>query len=81
MKQQSNLGSDPHPSIPSGELRCACGSLLARCRPGWIELKCRRCKRSILLRLAGDAMPQCEHGAMIYDARLVGDDERGEGLG
>lgn len=29
------------------ELRCACGSLLARYVDGKVELKCRRCKRTI----------------------------------
>jgi len=28
-------------------LRCACGSLLARHVPGGVELKCRRCKRTV----------------------------------
>lgn len=74
MKQQRSRASSA-PSPPLDELRCACGSLLARCRPGWIELKCRRCKRSILLRLTGDALPLCTDGAMIYDAHLVSDGE------
>lgn len=30
-------------------LRCACGSLLARYVAGAIELKCRRCKRTVLV--------------------------------
>jgi hypothetical protein len=29
-----------------GELRCGCGSLLARLVGGAVELKCRRCKRT-----------------------------------
>ena len=29
-----------------GDLRCACGSLLARCVGDEVELKCRRCKRT-----------------------------------
>jgi hypothetical protein len=29
-----------------GELRCGCGSLLARLVGGEVELKCRRCKRT-----------------------------------
>ena len=32
-------------------LRCACGSLLARYAPGGIELKCRRCKRTVVVAL------------------------------
>lgn len=31
------------------ELRCLCGSLLARRVPGGVEVKCRRCKRSVVL--------------------------------
>jgi hypothetical protein len=34
-------------------LRCACGSLLARYVAGKIELKCRRCKRTVLVPLDG----------------------------
>jgi phage FluMu protein Com len=34
------------------ELRCACGSLMARVTTAGVELKCRRCKRVVLLPLA-----------------------------
>ncbi|HEU4583622.1 MAG TPA: hypothetical protein VFS67_35430 [Polyangiaceae bacterium] len=37
---------------PSGEgeaHRCTCGSLLARLVAGGVELKCRRCKRIVVL--------------------------------
>jgi hypothetical protein len=30
----------------SGEVRCGCGSLLARVVADSVELKCRRCKRT-----------------------------------
>ncbi len=33
------------------ELRCGCGSLLARRVSGGVELKCRRCKRTLILPL------------------------------
>lgn len=33
------------------ELRCLCGSLLAKLVPGGVELRCRRCKRSITIPL------------------------------
>jgi len=33
------------------ECRCACGSLLARLVPGGVEVKCRRCKRTLVLPL------------------------------
>jgi phage FluMu protein Com len=31
------------------ELRCHCGSLMARVTPRGIELKCRRCKRVVVV--------------------------------
>jgi len=34
------------------ELRCQCGSLLARVTSKGIELKCRRCKRILLIPLS-----------------------------
>ncbi|WP_152629567.1 hypothetical protein [Haliangium ochraceum] len=36
-----------------GVLRCECGSLLARYVPGGVELKCRRCKRLIIIPVTG----------------------------
>jgi hypothetical protein len=36
-------------------LRCSCGSLLARLVPDGVELKCRRCKRQIIVPLNGRA--------------------------
>jgi hypothetical protein len=35
---------------PRGDdFRCCCGSLLARLTPHGVQLKCRRCKRTILV--------------------------------
>lgn len=34
-------------------LRCFCGSLLARLVPDGVELKCRRCKRQVVVPLQG----------------------------
>jgi phage FluMu protein Com len=34
--------------------RCACGSLLARLVPDGLELKCRKCKRQIVVPLTED---------------------------
>jgi phage FluMu protein Com len=34
--------------------RCACGSLLARVVRNGLELKCRKCKRQIVVRLTED---------------------------
>ncbi|WP_437594116.1 hypothetical protein [Sorangium sp. So ce1000] len=33
-------------------VRCGCGSLLARYVPGGVELKCRRCKRVVVVPIA-----------------------------
>jgi hypothetical protein len=39
---------------PAADCRCLCGSLLARMVEGAVELKCRRCKRTLLVPLSGD---------------------------
>jgi phage FluMu protein Com len=42
---------------PSGDrraikpFRCLCGRMLARLVPGGVELKCRRCKRQVIVPL------------------------------
>ncbi|HZN58493.1 MAG TPA: hypothetical protein VFD71_10505 [Planctomycetota bacterium] len=38
----------------SGEVRCGCSSLLARLVVEGLELKCRRCRQTVVLRLALD---------------------------
>jgi len=43
---------------PDG-LRCHCGSLLARLVEGGVELKCRRCKRVVVIPLE-DERPRRE---------------------
>jgi phage FluMu protein Com len=37
------------------DCRCLCGSLLARVVEGAVELKCRRCKRTLRVPLAEEA--------------------------
>lgn len=40
------------PTLPtSADCRCACGSLVARLVEGGVELKCRRCKRTLVVAL------------------------------
>ena len=39
------------PASPPGDCRCLCGSLLARLSEAGVELKCRRCKRILLVAL------------------------------
>jgi phage FluMu protein Com len=40
---------------PERELRCGCGSLMARLTRSGLELKCRRCKRLVVVPVSGDA--------------------------
>jgi len=46
--------SDRSPSHSAGDCRCDCGSLLGRWVDGGVELKCRRCKRTLWLALETD---------------------------
>lgn len=46
MKKEANKKS------PAKPLRCLCGRLLARIVPEGVELKCRRCKRQLVLPMA-----------------------------
>ena len=36
-------------TTPERDLRCECGSLMARITPAGLELKCRRCKRVVVV--------------------------------
>jgi hypothetical protein len=42
-----------HGAAAGGALRCTCGSMLARYVPGGVELKCRRCKRTLIVPVEG----------------------------
>jgi hypothetical protein len=44
-------------------LRCHCGSLLARLVPEGVEIKCRRCKRTVVVPL--DANPSAGRAATL----------------
>ena len=48
MARAERIQADRHD--PS-ECRCLCGSLIARRVPDGVELKCRRCKRTMVLPL------------------------------
>ena len=39
----------PREQPTEGEVRCGCGSLMARLTRGGLELKCRRCKRLVVV--------------------------------
>jgi phage FluMu protein Com len=45
------LDTKPQAAHPadSGETRCECGQLIAKVRGKGIELKCKRCKRIVLI--------------------------------
>jgi hypothetical protein len=43
------------PTLTRDEMRCSCGNLLARLVTGGVELKCRRCKRTVVLPLEGSS--------------------------
>jgi phage FluMu protein Com len=47
--------------ILEDDIRCDCGRLLARRVSGGIEIKCRRCDRTVVIRL--DGLP--EDGSFI----------------
>ena len=44
-------GGSGRPDDCCEEVRCMCGSLLARIVPGGVELACRRCKRKTVIPL------------------------------
>jgi hypothetical protein len=43
------MATPPSGAVEAAERRCACGSLLARLCARGIELKCRRCKRVVVI--------------------------------
>ena len=51
MEPRSQHRDDSRPATGSAEngLRCGCGNLLARIVPEGVEIKCRRCKRRVIL--------------------------------
>ena len=58
MKPRSSSPSSPselppRPSCGPGEVRCGCGSLLAKVIGQTVELKCRRCKQTWRIPLEG----------------------------
>jgi phage FluMu protein Com len=42
-------GSSPRATSEASETRCECGQLMAKVRQQGLELKCKRCKRIILI--------------------------------
>jgi hypothetical protein len=52
--QRSQPRSQPDASGAEADLRCGCGSLLAKLVSGAVELKCRRCKQTWRVPLQAD---------------------------
>jgi phage FluMu protein Com len=57
--------SDADPAQPDSDCRCLCGSLLARVVDGGVELKCRRCKRTLLVPFEAPATPVATSAASV----------------
>jgi phage FluMu protein Com len=49
MEPKSSTCREADSELTGGDCRCLCGSLLARVVEGGVELKCRRCKRTLLV--------------------------------
>ena len=57
MRTIRNLDDTLPSTAACGDVRCGCGSLLARFVDGAVELKCRRCKRLWRLPVEGEPAP------------------------
>jgi hypothetical protein len=51
MFKQNGQSKADHDHAGTKPFRCLCGSMLARLVPGGVELKCRRCKRQVIVPL------------------------------
>lgn len=51
--QEAQLAACAEQPSEQRDCRCLCGNLLARVVGDRVELKCRRCKRTLLVPLAG----------------------------
>ena len=51
MFKQSCRAKAAHDHSGTKPFRCLCGSMLARLVPGGVELKCKRCKRQVVVPL------------------------------
>jgi len=52
---------------PAAACRCVCGSLVARVVTDGIELKCRRCKRKLLVPLSQEIARQSGASLRVRD--------------
>jgi phage FluMu protein Com len=65
----------PVRAVEPGDCRCVCGSLVARVVPDGVELKCRRCKRTLVV--AWEDGPPTRCGTPVQ-ARPMREAGRGE---
>ena len=54
------------------ECRCVCGNLVAKVVRGGVELKCRRCKRTLLVAVPTGALPRPGASLRVGAAREAG---------
>lgn len=50
MEQAKQTGRPAEGPTEGNDVRCRCGALVAKERTGWVEVRCRRCKRGLRLR-------------------------------
>ena len=62
----------PTSVVPANEMRCRCGSLLARLCGSALELKCRRCKRIVVVKLRGRMLGAALDSAAARDCEACG---------
>jgi hypothetical protein len=63
MGQTSNQTKGRDEVQDGAEVRCTCGALVAREKEGWVEVRCRRCKRGIRLRWDGERLVVVEEAS------------------
>ncbi len=57
-RRRPHAVSEPVQVISNGDIRCGCNRLLARWLPDGLELRCTRCKETLLVpKAALDALP------------------------
>jgi phage FluMu protein Com len=62
-------GAAQSESNESHDCRCVCGSLVARLVDGGVELKCRRCKRTVVVPITSTSPTAVPNLAAARDAR------------
>jgi hypothetical protein len=59
--KQRNQDKPDQEQQASKPFRCLCGSMLARLVPDGVELKCRRCKRQVIVPLEENGAAKMIH--------------------